>query len=162
LAWGLTFGENAIGASWNFNFDHIYTRLLHKYNTWYMLQITRMAYFVLLPYRLEYAFLVHSLLGTQHKSHLSPIPKPSSISNISARDVLEHVQRLLEFTEMDMNYEASRAKAVDYIVQVLTSSSGKLKIRHHTKYHLLPFANDLYDFNSFVAELVRKRYFFLW
>ena len=44
---------------------------------------------------------------------------------MNTQDVLTHMQNFLQMTELNTAYETSRMRARDYIVEVLTSSTGK-------------------------------------
>jgi len=58
------------------------------------------------------------------KETIQPVlPKPLGIANLSSSDILNHLQNLIQFTELNVAYENSRIKARDYIVEVLTSSN---------------------------------------
>jgi len=92
---------------------------------------------ILVIFVLDYC--IYTAQGTQHRGNIASIPKPPSISNISAQEVLEHVQHLLELSEMKLNYDSSRVKSIDYIVNVLTSSSGKG----------MPFSGDQVQYHKF-------------
>jgi hypothetical protein len=50
------------------------------------------------------------------------------VESISYQDVFHHVQNLINISEQNSTYEQTRAKARDYIIEVLTTSQNGQKV----------------------------------
>ena len=71
---------------------------------------------------LELIKILTSLLEDTPK-HSSSLPKRSESSTLSTTEILYHLEQLLQITETEPNYEESRDKAREYIVNALTTPS---------------------------------------